>query len=407
LHIVQVSHRLPYPLIDGGKKGIYGFTSGFARHPAVTSVALFSLAPLEERGIDLEPLRQLVDHLSVSSKNFRNSAVRLLWSQATTDLPYNMQKYMHADFLGTLAKYIASHPVDLIHFDALHTAYYAAELKKRFPRIPMVLREHNVESTIMERMALEDSSALKRAIYAEQARRLVRYEADMLRHFARILAITPVDATRLHDMWADVPARIVPVGTDLQERLPPRTAVGDGEVVRLLHIAAMDWLPNQQGLDWFLAEVLPLLDGLGRPFIVDIIGKGMPDRYLRLADPRIRVHGFVDNLAPFLRQGYLAVVPLHVGGGMRVKILDYMAKGVPVVATSVAAEGISDGADRSICVVDGAAAFANAIASLMADPEAAERQRAVAFELVRRKYGWALIIDSVLEDYASLIRDRS
>ncbi len=127
---------------------------------------------------------------------------------------------------------------------------------------------------------------------------------------------------------------------------------------------------------------------------------------MRISDPRVRVHGFVEDLSEFLRQAYLAIVPLHVGGGMRVKILDYMASGVPIVATAVAAEGISDGSDGVARVVHDAPAFAAAIRSLIDDPAAAERQREAAYEMVRKVFGWDAIIDSVVADYASLIRSR-
>jgi glycosyltransferase involved in cell wall biosynthesis len=400
---VQVSHRLPYPLVDGGKKGIFGFTRGFSQHPQVQSLSLFSLAPLPEREIDLTRLHSLVDHLHVAYKDARNRVGPLLWAQLTSPLPYNMRKYMHGDFLEALVKHLSANPVDVVHFDALHTAHYAAALRERFPRLPMVLREHNVESTIIGRMSLEDPSALKRAIFASQARRLENYEGRMLRHFDRVLAITEVDAGRLRAMWPAVPVSVVPAGTDLPESLPVRVGDATAEPIRLLHIAAMDWLPNQQGLDWFLAEVLPLLDRMGRPFVVDVIGKGTPERFLRGGDPRVKVHGFVDDLAPFLRRGCLAVVPLHVGGGMRVKILDYMAQGVPVVATPVGAEGISDGSDGVVRVAAGPAEFARAVTDLVADPMAAERQRQAAFEFVRGRYGWDRVVDGVVRDYASLV----
>jgi glycosyltransferase involved in cell wall biosynthesis len=168
----------------------------------------------------------------------------------------------------------------------------------------------------------------------------------------------------------------------------------------------MDWLPNQGGLRWLRDEVLPLLDDAGLDYHLDVIGKNMLAEFSAMSGPRVKVHGFVEDLTPLMSAAHIAVVPLKVGSGMRVKLLDYWAMGVPVVATRVAAEGLDGGDVPVVALADDACSFALAIQRLAAN--AAERRalRTAAFAKVSSAYGWPGLVDELVNRYAQMLVTR-
>jgi glycosyltransferase involved in cell wall biosynthesis len=403
LKILQLSHRLPWPPVDGGKKGTLGFVDGYRLHPNVTSHRLLCICPLEEETWASECRARGVS-LRVELMNVRNSIPRILANTVFSTRPFNMEKYRRRGFARQLAEMIAAEAPDVVHFDSLHTASYAPQVRALAPQALRVLRCHNAEYVILDRLASEDRNPLRRRLIAVQARRLKAYEAASLDSFDQILAISDADAARFRALNGRIQDRmiIVPAGADVPSVLPPPPAAS-GEPLRLLHVAAMDWLPNQSGLRWFVTKVLPLLDAAGMNYHLDVVGKGMPAEFFGMANQRVTVHGFVPDLASLTGTANLAIVPLQVGGGMRVKILDYWALGIPVLATRIGAEGLEDSEVPTIELADDPVSFADSIRSLGADPQRRERMRVAAFDKVRREYSWPMLIDGLIQQYTRLL----
>jgi glycosyltransferase involved in cell wall biosynthesis len=162
----------------------------------------------------------------------------------------------------------------------------------------------------------------------------------------------------------------------------------------------MDWLPNQGGLRWLRDEVLPLLNDCGLDYHLDVIGKNMPAEFTAMNGPRVKVHGFVEDLTPLMSAAHMAVVPLKVGSGMRVKILDYWSMGIPVVATRVAAEGLDGGDLPVVALADDSIDFVRAIQRLAANPAERRALRTAAFTKVSSAYGWPGLVDKLVQRYA-------
>ena len=403
VNVLQLSHRLPWPPIDGGKKGTLGFVQGYRRHPATQRHQLLCMAPQEEAQWAREWQPEGVE-LQVDLKDFRNSAVRVLANTLFSSIPFNMAKYQQGTFAAMVDAAIGRQVPDVVHFDSLHTAWSAMRIRKLAPQAVRVLRCHNAEHVILERLAASERNPAKQTLISLQARRLKRYEAAALDSFDLILAITEADANRFREINPRCAERmiIVPAGADVPDHLMPSPPMLDG-VLRLVHIAAMDWLPNQTGLRWFVSEVLPRIEKAGLKFHLDVIGKAMPPEFHDLNGPSVTVHGFVEDLRPIVRAAHLAVVPLWVGGGMRVKILDYWSWGIPVVSTRIGAEGFYGEGPAAVKLADNAEEFAAAILQLGIDPDAREALRTAAFHRVRSQYAWAPLIDGLMRRYAAML----
>lgn len=407
MRLLQLTHRLPWPPIDGGKKGTLGFVDGYRRHAGIDHHGLLSMCPREEADWAADWKPEGTD-LKVDLMDARNSAVRVLANTAFSSQPFNMAKYQRPSFEAMVREAINARRPDVVHFDSLHTAWYAARVRQEAPDALRVLRCHNAEHVILARLAESETNPVKKALIALQAKRLHDYEAAALDAFDLILAITEADAARFRAMNPRIDPRmiIVPAGADVPDVLPPSPAAVGGPI-RLVHIAAMDWLPNQAALKWFLEGVLPGLDEAGLDYRLDVVGKNMPDDFKRYESARVRVHGFVQDLAPITSAAHVAVVPLQVGGGMRVKILDYWAMGIPVIATQVGAEGLSDGVEATVALADTQPDFVRAILQLARSPESREALRASAFRKVRANYGWAGIVDGLVSRYGDMLSRRA
>lgn len=407
MKILQLAHRLPWPPIDGGKKGTLGFVEGYRHHTKVSGHRLLCMGPEDEAAWATEWRAQGVD-LQFDPMDVRNSLPRFLSNTMLSRRPFNMEKYQRPSFLRMVEDALQADTPDIVHFDSLHTAAYAAAVRRLAPKALRVLRCHNAEHVILERLSECEANPLKRQLIALQARRLKAFEAAALDDFDLVLAITDADAKRFSSMNPRASARMIvmPAGADLPPALPVAPPVVNG-VIRLVHIGAMDWLPNQSGLRWFLAEVLPRLDHLGVSYHVDVVGKNMPPEFGAFASDKVTVHGFVQDLAPITNAAHLAVVPLQVGGGMRVKILDYWALGIPVLATRVGAEGLDGDSPAVVDLADDPQDFAKAIARLASEPQRRHGLRVAAFRKVSAHYGWPALVDGLVDRYGAMLAQRA
>jgi glycosyltransferase involved in cell wall biosynthesis len=407
MNLLQLTHRLPWPPIDGGKKGTLGFVDGYRRHPGIAHHSLICMCPQEE-GDWAREWKPEGTKLSVDLMDARNSPVRVLANTLFSSQPFNMAKYQRTSFAALVEAGIRECSPDVVHFDSLHTAWYADLVTRLAPKALKVLRCHNAEHVIMERLAESQTNPAKKALVGLQANRLKHYEAGALDSFDLILAITEADAQRFRAMNSRIDDRmiVVPAGADLPPELPAAPPA-EQQPLRMVHIAAMDWIPNQDALRWLLTEVLPRLDHMGVAYQLDVIGKNMPEAFLGWKQDRVTVHGFVKDLQPITSSAQLALVPLQVGGGMRVKILDYWSMGIPVVATRVGAEGLWENDEPVVALADEPDQFAAAIARLAAQPAEREALRSAAFRKVSAHYGWPSLIDSLITRYRGLAPGRA
>jgi len=287
-------------------------------------------------------------------------------------------------------------------------AYYAKKIREKFPTIPIVIREHNVEYVIMERFYKTLRNPILKFLVKKQYEKLKNYEITILGKFGKILAITEVDKRRLIKENPSLANKIevIPVGVDIDKFKFFEKPFDKRENV-IVSIASMDWIPNQQGLIWFIEKVMPLLRNSIPDIKLYIIGKGMPTWFKKYEDRRnIFVLGFVkdEELEKILQVAKVAIVPLFVGGGMRVKILNYLSWGLPTVSTSVGAEGIELESGSEILIANDEETFSRNIILLLKKKNLWNRLRLRGRKKVEDTYSWDKIVRRTLNIYEGLIR---
>jgi glycosyltransferase involved in cell wall biosynthesis len=278
-------------------------------------------------------------------------------------------------------------------------------------RPALLLDQHNAMHLLVERQARLESG-LARLLYRREAKLFRRYEAGLCRQFDRLLTVTREDkeahlALLPEAGRAALAARISPVPICVEtEEWPPLTYRDEGP--HLIHLGTMFWPPNVEGVGWFSREVLPLVLQQVPGANFTIAGKNPPPQLMAMAGPgslvagHIQLTGFVARPDYLLQRSRAFVVPLRAGGGMRVKILDAWRWGVPIVSTTVGAEGIETRDGENILLADEATTFAQAVTRLLTDDALAARLRLNGRRWVEEHYNRRRIYGTVGANYQAL-----
>ena len=374
MHILQVCYRVPYPPHDGGAIGVYEIIRGVSEAGHRVTVLAVNTPKHHQPATALNHLGPNVQLITVDVDT-RLSPWKALRNLAGTTsswgfgaFPYNVERFISRPFATRLAELLRSEHFDVVHFDGTFVAFYARWLASegaadRRPLPPFILRAHNVEYIIWQRLAASEPNPLKRWYLGVLAGRLQKFERWMLHGFDAIAAITAEDVARLRALKGTVngPITVIPAPANTRRFRPdfgrtpkPRT---------LFMLGSLNWLPNLEGVDWFLGEVWPQAH------------REMPELELHLAgiDPpayltsrpagqdNVFVHGFVESAPAFMQAYELMLVPLLSGGGMRIKIVEGMALGKAILSTTIGAEGIEAQDGRELLLRDGAAAWLAAL----------------------------------------------
>lgn len=253
------------------------------------------------------------------------------------------------------------------------------------------LFQHNVESVIWERHAESGRTAAHRAYFGVQARRMFDWEKRVCREASHVVAVSDIDAQTMRQRFGVEHISSVPTGVDLSYFERPSNPALEHDLV---FVGSMDWMPNVDGMRWFLDEVFPLIQAKKPDCRLAIVGRNPPPSLQAAANAHITVTGTVPDVRPFLWQSALSIVPLRIGGGTRLKIFEAMAAGTAVVSTTIGAEGLPVRHGETIRIADSAQTFATECLAMLANREARERMAAEALALLQAKFSWEQVTRS-------------
>jgi glycosyltransferase involved in cell wall biosynthesis len=258
--------------------------------------------------------------------------------------------------------------------------------------VPAVLFTHNVEAEIWRRHADNASNAVSRLLLKQQWQRMLRFERDALTRFDLVLAVSDTDRRTLERLYPGAlrnPVHVVQTGVDTSYFTPmPRQE----RRAHLVFTGSMDWLPNEDGMTYFVRDILPLIRQAEPDVTLSIVGRNPTPAVQRLAQtPGIEVTGRVDDVRPHVAAGDIYVVPLRIGGGTRLKIFEAMSMSRAVVSTTIGAEGLPVTSGRDIVIADEPALFAESVVRLIRDADTRHRIESAARQLVVSRYDWAAV----------------
>ncbi len=437
LNILQIAPRLPWPPTDGGAIGIYNITRFLvARGHRIT---LLTFAP---DGADRGDLAEFCELVTVDHSTRNNPFFAL--ANLLSAIPYTMSKYQSPAMTARMDELLGHRHYDVVHVDHIHMMPYGFRAQAVY-HLPVVLREHNFETTIHRRFAAQSRLPVVSRWLRAQAERLYRFESAQLQHPEIVAAITPEDAAKVREVLPPEKhdkVRVIPAGVDITAHHPKNTvAAGDqipspeatkycsaacpakfatgerrraggtndlsegserkaADSARIEHeshvvlLGSLDWSPNRDAAEWFAVEIWPVVRKEIPGARCTIAGSRPPKNLLTNAPDGVTVAGFVEDLDALYADADVMAVPLRIGGGMRIKLLEYFARGKAVVSTRIGAEG-NDAADgEHILLADSAADFAAAIVRLLRNADLARSIGASARTLAVEKYSWECVAES-------------
>ena len=299
-------------------------------------------------------------------------------------LPVAVERYKSAEMRRLISSLSQKERFDSIICDFLAPAPNIEDLSG------CVLFQHNVETTIWQRHHQHAPDPLRRAYLGMQARKMLEYERHVCRAVAHVVAVSETDAALMESMFGLQSIPAVPTGVDIEYFTASSAAP---RVTDLVFLGSMDWLPNIDGVKWFMAEILPLIRARRPSCTVSIVGRKPGPDILSLAGDGVEVTGTVPDVRPYLWGSPVSIVPLRIGGGTRLKIYESMAAGTAVVSTVVGAEGLDVQSPKNIRLADTPQAFADACLSLLENENERERTAAAAHELVSTRFSWDAVVD--------------
>lgn len=388
MKIVLATKSVPYPLTNGSAIRNYQFIRWLSTRHELTLVT-FVRNDEEQRG-----LSTLTDFCR---EIIRIDERRTLWRKArdavrsiTTGVPYTICAHNSPRFRAALAN--ATVDAGLLQLQEL---YLHASLPPT--DIPVVLDAHNVEATILERMALIETRAVAKRIYRWQARAMDRYERKAVPGFAGVISLSEQERDRFRLLNSQV--ALAPNGVERRATLPQLQLRGD----TIVFVGTLEYPPNRDALEHFIVEILPRIE-LQLPEIEFRIIGALPRWAERYQGRRgVRFLGRVEDLTSEFARAAVMVVPLRAGGGTRLKILDAFTAGVPVVSTTIGAEGLGVVDGQQLMLRDEPESFATAVCELVREPERRHALAANAFRWSQDTLGWEEIIRSLEPFYQEVV----
>ena len=458
MKILFVAPRLPLPADTGGKIRTLNILKQLAKYHQVHLACFWFDRNDEKFKKSLQEMGVKVTLVPFSEPSTLSKIACILLNT----LPFSINKYYVYAMEQALVSLKKAEQFDAIHLDHLHMAHYLI----CFDSIPCLLDEHNVEYRILERCIEVEKSPLKQMIFKDQAQKMKQYELQKVKRVAHCFAVSEDDKNILETLTEkQTPVHVIPNGVDTEyfkttdqpqlslnrevagTALPLSEKLGeaaghrdssarDGVVLTtsemqgksaqrpetrdqesksqvlslgsLVFTGSMDWLPNSDAVLYFCKEILPLIWKVKPQVKFTVVGKGPIKAIQDLAtsNPRIVVTGRVDDVRPFMAQAQVFVVPIRVGGGTRLKILEAMAMEKAIVSTTLGAEGINYTKGVNIHIADEPQDFAERVVRLLEYPDEARTVGQAGRGLVHTEYEWNIIGQKLARIYHEVVYEK-
>lgn len=400
MRILQLCNKPPFPPLDGGSKAMHNLTRGLLAAGHSVKVLCIS-TPKQPFQPEIIP-EELASRTRMEGV-FVDTTVNLV--DAFTDLitadNYNISRFFSPDMDIRLIRLLSEEEFDIVQLESLFMTPYIPTLR-RYSRARIVLRSHNLEHVIQDRIAAGERNFLKRPYRRFLARQLQEYEMKVLDRVDGVAAISPADAAHFLQHGSATPVTSIPFGVDPGEYpLRARRAIRPPV---FFHLGSMDWLPNVEGLTWLIQEVWPRVIKARPDAQLNLAGNKMPANMLAWEMPGLTVKGRVKDAVKYMADRDVMVVPLFSAGGMRVKIIEGMALGKAILSTAIGAEGIAHTHGQNILISDDADSFATRMVELMERPEMAVELGRNARRLVEEEYADARIVARLEQFYTELLK---
>lgn len=366
MDILFLTNLLPFPLDNGGKIKTYTTLTTLARAGHKIDLVCFTETEEPSKKDEMELLnfcrsiKQVYLKLTTAENMpyMMGVAAKSLLSQYS----FGLYKFLSDNMKKVLLKLCENNEYDCIYYDHLQLCVYEDFLKIKAPKAKRVLDEHNCEATIMLRNAETTQNRLKKVFLKIESKKLKQFESNILGRMDVNIVLSKNDYDELkRQRGGDFVHAIIPIG--VQDRGMRRAEKKNDSILNILFVGTLTWEPNNQGLIWFLDNVIPELDKRGCKYNFYIVGKNPSGEVLARAKAyeNIAVTGYVESVDAYYDKCDCMVVPLFIGSGQRVKLIECFSKGMPAISTHIGAEGLEACNHKNILMADTVSEFVLAI----------------------------------------------
>jgi glycosyltransferase involved in cell wall biosynthesis len=363
MKVLLLCNKSPWPPLEGGPIAMYAMIKGLLM--AGISVKVLALNT-NKYAVDLKDIPGEFQHQTrISFVNIDLSVKPVdAFFNLFTRQSYHITRFMSADISRALIDILTTETFDIIQFESLYLTSYI-NLIKQYSSARLVLRAHNIEHLIWQRLAQETTLPVNKLYLKYLAKSLKSYELSVMNELDGIATITHNDEERFRNLGCKIMVGTIPFGISYpavieQDDIPQQKT--------LFHIGSMNWLPNQEGIRWFLKECWPQIHVKFPDVRLVLAGRMMPKWMLNTAVSGVVIKGEVPDASQFMCENGIMVVPLFSGSGVRVKIIEAMALGKTVITTSLGAEGIKCEHRKNILIADTPDEFLDAVITCFTEP---------------------------------------
>lgn len=396
MKILQLCHKPPCPPKDGGCIAMNIITQGLIK--AGCSVKVLSIHTHKH---DFEPQHLEKSYLASTSIEsvFVDTRINLVdaFSNLITQDSYNVSRFFSPDYDKALTRILQSATYDVVLLESLFMTPYI-DTVRRHSKAQVILRSHNLEYIIWERVAKGSKNPAKKTYLKLLAKQLKTHELNVFDQIDGIVAISSSDTSKYQKMGFKGKLITIPFGIDSEKM--PFTPYQPSE--QLFHLGSMDWMPNVEGVEWFLNEIWPGVVNKNPNIKLWMAGREMSSELRLRKDKNLHVLGAVNDAYSFMKEHGIMIVPLLSAGGIRVKIIEGMALGVPIISTSIGAEGIGCTHNENILIANTPEEFSEAIQLLISSPELSIRIAKNARKLVEEQFDNTLLTKNLLTFFEKL-----
>lgn len=397
MKILILSNKVPYPASDGSSIAMRSMIEALGSNGA--DLHVLSLNTKKHFRDPKVIAKHLPEGLKLEYFNVNTNIkawgalVNLINGQA-----YHVSRFYQKVLANRLAELLKEEHFDLIQIEGLSMGVYLPLLRK-LSKVSIVLRAHNIEFQIWQRQAQLETGLRKRYL-TMQAERLKAFEQKTMAEVDAITFITSEDQHLFRHWGGKSLSTVSPCGLNPNEN-PPIS--GFSPKYDLVHLASLDWLPNRQGAEWFLKEVWPLILEARPETTMGFGGRDMPKDFVEMGSENLWLYPIVEDAREFLGHGKVALIPLLAGSGMRIKLLEFLAWGLPTISTRVGAEGIPIRNYQHGIITDDAESFAAAVVYLLDGTESRKEMQMAARQFFEENFQNDVLGKELMNFYRTLI----
>ncbi len=398
MNILFITTKTPLPLNDGHSLRSYNLLKCACNHHDVHLLSFVKYQEEYQHKEELLKLCQSVELVELEENNSNVALFKSLLFSVLTGRAFVVHKYRSTKMAEAIQRLLSQVSFDIVHLDMLFLGVYA----NLFTHYPILLDEHNVESDLVFRRLQSEKMVLKRIFYRIQYKRLYKFEKGICNNVQAIITCSEIDRKKIKLITKKQNiVSVVPNGVDttfFNSEFDKKTNKN-----QLVFVGGLNWFPNLDALKWFDFNIFPELLKKYKKCCLHVIGYS--DYYDFKHKDSFVIHGRVEDIRPIVAESVIFVVPLRIGGGTRLKILNAMSMGKLVISTTVGAEGLGVTHGDNIILADSPTEFVSAIDHYINAPDECMAIGKRARKFVTQNFSWASICEKLGHTYIQLYKE--